>query len=109
MIAFLIWSFVGFCFAGMGIYCLTAKKPVGFWANAEVFQVSDLKKYNRAMAKFWFVFGAVFILLGLPLLDGQNSPLVIVTILGVMFEAIGAMIFYTLVIEKKYRMNKQGR
>lgn len=49
------------------------------------------------------VFGAVLILLGLPLLDGQNSPYVIISMLGIMLEAIAAMAVYVIVIERKCR------
>lgn len=41
--------------------------------------------------------------LGLPLLKGQNSPLILLSIIGVMAEAIAAMAVYETVIEKKYR------
>ncbi len=102
MIAFLIWMVVGMFFIGLGIQCLFAGKPVGFWANTKVFEVKDLKTYNRAMAKLWCTFGAVFIVIGIPLLM-ENKALIIIPILGVMWEAIAAMIIYTQVIEKKYR------
>ena len=39
-----------------------------------MFEVKDRKKYNAAVGKLFSVFGIVFILLGLPLLAGQNSP-----------------------------------
>ena len=45
----------------------------------------------------------VFAVLGLPLLKGQNNPFIILSILGIMLEAIVAMVIYTTVIEKKYR------
>ena len=76
---------------------------MGFWANAELFEVTDIKKYNRAMAKLFSTYGIFFILLGIPLLSGQNSPWIILSILGGMLETIIAMVVYTTVIEKKYR------
>ena len=42
-------------------------------------------------------------MLGLPLLEGQGSPLVMFSVIGVMIETIVAMAVYTLVIEEKYR------
>ena len=39
-----------------------------------MFEVKDRKKYNAAVGKLFSVFGLVFILFGLPLLAGQNSP-----------------------------------
>lgn len=76
---------------------------MGFWANANVFEVSDVKKYNRAVAKLFGTFGIVLIVLGLPLLAGQNSAWAMLSIVGVMMESIAAMVVYTVVIEKKYR------
>ncbi|MBR6801344.1 MAG: hypothetical protein IKM61_06305 [Eubacteriaceae bacterium] len=103
IMGFLIWCLSGGIFALIGIYALFAKKPVGFWANAKVFEVSDVKKYNRAMSKLFLSFSFVFILLGTPLLAGQNSPWAIISVFGVVAEMIVMMIVYTLVIEKKYK------
>lgn len=103
MVAFIIWSVVGAFFLGLGIYAFFSKKPVGFWANSKVFEVSDVKGYNRAVGILWCVFGIVFIALGLPLLQGQNSPYILISMLGVMVEVIAVMAIYTTVIEKKYR------
>lgn len=102
MIGFIIWSLVSCFFIGLGISCLFAKKATGFWSNIERPEVTDIKKYNRAMCKLWCAFGVIMMLLGLPLLGRQNSPLVIISVLGMMFEAIAFMVFYVLVIEKKY-------
>lgn len=105
MLVFLIWLFVGGSFLVLGLYAFNSKKEVafGFWANAEVFPVNNIKAYNRAIGKLWCVFGVVFVGLGLPLLKGQNSPLILLSIIGVMAEAIAAMAVYETVIEKKYR------
>lgn len=104
MTAFIIWAAVGVAFILMGIYDLCSKKqkPFGFFANTEPPQVTDIKKYNRALGILWCVFGIIFILLGIPLLSKQNSPLIVITIIGSMFEAIGAMAVYILGIEKRY-------
>lgn len=105
MFAFILWLVIAGVMVGFGIYAIRSNRtvPFGFWANAEVFEVNDVKAYNRAVGKLWCVFGAVFALLGFPFLTGQNSPYFIVSILGCMAEAIGAMIVYVTVIEKKYR------
>ena len=105
MMAFMIWSLLGVIFVLYGIYAVCSKKevPFGFWANAKTFPVRDVKSYNRAMGKMWVIFGTVFVLLGLPLLGGQNSPYIIISILGIMLEAIAAMAVYVTVIERKYR------
>lgn len=106
MVAFIIWCLTACIFVGIGIGCAFAKKATGFWANVETFEVTDVKKYNHAMAKIWCIFGIVMIILGIPLLDGQNSALAMLSILGVIIEIIVLMIVYVLVIEKKYKKNK---
>lgn len=106
MAGFIIGVIVGCFFIGIGISSFHTKEAVGFWANAKMFEVNDIKGYNHAMGKLWCVFGIVFILLNIPMLDGQNSPLVMITILGVMVEVIVLMIIYTQVIEKKYRKER---
>lgn len=103
--AFVIWLLMSIAFVILGIYASVSKKEVafGFWANADTFPVKDVKAYNRAVGKLWIVFGIVFSVLGLPLLKGQNNPFIILSVLGIMIEAIAAMVIYTTVIEKKYR------
>ncbi|MBD5457408.1 MAG: hypothetical protein HDR27_02415 [Lachnospiraceae bacterium] len=105
MLAFLIWLLFSILFIVYGIHAFRSKKavPFGFWANAEVFAVKDVRAYNRAVGKLWCVFGIVLAFLGIPLLKGQNSPYVVLSIVGIMAEAIAAMVVYVVVIEKKYR------
>ena len=100
---FILWLLVGAAFIGLGIYARSTKKTMGFWANAKVFAVTDVAKYNNAVGKLFIVFGIVFIILGLPLLLKTATLLVFVPAIGVMIESIVAMIVYTVVIEKKYR------
>ena len=105
LFGFIIWVVLSGVMIGFGIYAICSKRavPFGFWANAEMFEVNDVRAYNRAVGKLWFVLGLVFGLLGFPFLTGQNSPYFIITILGCMLEAIAAMVVYVTVIEKKYR------
>lgn len=108
ILGFAVWSLCGLLFIIIGIYNLFSKttRPFGFWANAETIPVKaeNVRAYNRALGKLWITAGVVFILLGLPLLmGGQNSPWVILSMLGAMLWAIGIMIVYVLVIERKYR------
>lgn len=104
MIGFIIWTIAGCCFIGLGIYSFFAKKATGFWANARMFEVSKVRKYNCAMGKLWCSFGFIFILLGIPLLAGQNSSLILlISLPGVFIEVITVMVLYTQVIERKYR------
>ena len=106
-IAFMLWMFVGVAFLGLGIFDCMAKVtvPFGFWANARTIDVEEEKvaAYNKAVGKLWIVYGLLFVLLGLPLLAGQNSPWIVVTIFGVVMLTIFVMVIYTVVIENKYR------
>jgi hypothetical protein len=107
LIAFIVWTIMGVLFIVMGIYDMNSKKekPFGFWANAEVGPIEDLKGYNRALGILWCVYGILFILIGLPLLilDEKNSGLIIIPVVGAMLISIGAMIVYCVGIESKYR------
>lgn len=102
MTAFIIWSAIGILFIILGITCFFAKRAVGFWANTSVPEIKEIKPYNYAVGKLWIVFGFVMILLGIPLLYGQNSPYIFITVIGLMYEVIGIAIVYSR-IEKKYR------
>lgn len=105
MLAFGIWSLMSLTFICLGIYCFFSKREVafGFWANAEVFPVNDIKKYNHALGRLWIVFGALLAVLGIPLLKGQNSLMILLSVVGTMILAISCMVVYVLIIEKKYR------
>lgn len=106
VIGFAIWCVLGIAFIGLGVYAAFSKKPMGFWANVEVFEVTDIKKYNYAVAKLFCVYGIVLILLGTPLVLGQNSAWILLSVIGIMIESIMAMVVYSLIIEKKYK--KEG-
>lgn len=105
MLGFIICAVMGFAFVGLGICCFLAKKPMGFFANADAPKVEEVKKYNRDLGVLWIVYGVVFTLLCIPILDGQNSAGLIITILGIMFEAIIAMGVYIVGILPKYEKN----
>ncbi|MCH5339411.1 MAG: hypothetical protein J1E03_11565 [Acetatifactor sp.] len=106
IIGFVIWMLVGCGFIGYGIYLMLSKReaPVGFWANEkEPPQVTDVKGYNRALGKLFGGYGIAFILLGLPMLGGQNSAGVVFTVLGAAWASIALAIIYSTVILKKYQ------
>lgn len=107
MVAFGIWLAISIFFVALGIYCYVSKsaKAFGFWANAEVFGVKDgkVREYNKALGRLWIVFGIIFALLGIPLLKGQNAPEALISVVGTMFLSIGAMVYYVVVLENKYR------
>ena len=92
-----------YCGAALGIFSFVSKKPIGFWANAEMFQVTDIKRYNKAMCKLFCIMGVIFIILGLPLLWEEAVLWILLSCLGVMIEVIVAMVIYITVIEKKYK------
>lgn len=101
VLGFVIWCAVGgifLCLAGYGWF---AEKPMGFWANIEVPEVTEVRRYNRAVAKLFGGFGVALIGLGVPLLMG--SAWILLSVVGVMVESIVAMVVYSLVIEKKYK------
>ena len=102
--SFSAFALIGLFFLIMGIRCRHSDKPSGFWANAEQFEVTDVRAYNKAMSKLWFVAAVLYTALGLPLLTPANILLVIlVSIIGCMIVTIGIMIFFTTVIEPKYK------
>ncbi len=102
--AFSAFALIGVFFLVMGIRCRHSDKPSGFWANAEQFEVTDVRAYNKSMSKLWFVAAVLYTAIGLPLLTPANILLVIlVSIIGCMIVTIGIMIFFTTVIEPKYR------
>lgn len=102
VVGYVVWVLAGCMFIGFGIHAFRAKKEVGFWANAEVLPMKDVKKYNRAVGKLWVVYGIGFIVFGLPLLGGQNNPGILFSVLGIMAETIAVMAVYVLGIQKKY-------
>ena len=87
---------------GLGIKDMFSKNPVGFWANTETIKVKDVKGYNRASGLLFIIYGIIFVILGIPLLEGQNTPYVLLSVIGVMVETIVIMAAYSLVIVKKY-------
>lgn len=104
---FIIWTLVGMLFIMEGIYCINSKKEVaiGFWTNGKKpqIEVKNIKAYNKSLGKLWCIYGFFFILLGIPLLGEQNSPFIIITLIGTILEVIILMTVYTIKIEGKYR------
>ena len=103
MIGFVIWAIVGTIIVGLGVRVCLSKKVAGFWANIRPISVNDITGYNRAVGKLFVIYGVIFIALGLPLISGQNSPFILLSVLGVMMETIVIMAIYSLCIEKKYK------
>lgn len=102
VIGFIIWMIVSFVFAAIGFFTWNSKTPVGFFTFVKPPQVTDVRRYNHAVAVLWFVFAVCMCLLGLPLLAGQNSPYVLISVIGMLWLCIGITIAYCRV-ERKYR------
>ena len=104
-IGFIIWVIIALIIIGMGIHACFSKKEVafGFWANVKQFPVKDIRGYNRATGKLFIIYGLIFIVLGLPLLKGQNTPYILLSVLGVMIETVAVMVIYSLCVEAKYK------
>ena len=103
VLPFLGWCAVGLVFEGLAVYIWFCKKPASFgWARAP--EVTDVKRYNRAVAKLYMAYGAVFILLGLPLLakplPGWAAWLMAAGVVG---EGAACRAVYARVICKKYK------
>ena len=103
IIGILIWSACGILLAVLGVCAFFAKKEVGFWANVKPIAVTDVRGYNRAVGKLFIIGGLAFILLGLPMLKGQNTAGIVLSMLGIVFGSLAMMIVYTVGIEGKYR------
>lgn len=103
MIGFAVWALFGCFMIGLGIRAFFAEKAVGFWANIKTFPVKDIRGYNRAVGKLFIAYGFIFVVLGLPLLDGQNSPYILLSVIGVLAETIAIMAVYSIGITNKYK------
>lgn len=98
---FVIWSIVSLVLLGIGIWSWKSDKTIGFYAGVKPPEVSDIRKYNRAVAILWFAYAAAFEVLGLPLLFlKRNSAGFVWSILGVVAITIALMIVYNRILAK---------
>ena len=101
LIGFVVWTACAVIMLVIGIVSWVSKKPAGFFAGVEPPKVTDVKKYNHAVAILWFVYGALFELLGLPFLSyKQNSPVFIITLLGTVAITLGLVIAYHFILNR---------
>ena len=95
-----------FCFllfAGLGTFVMFSKTPTNFWSGDKFSpeDVSDVKKYNRANAIMWIVYGALYLI---PAIVSLFNVLVaglfifLLTFIGVPV----LIVIYTKVIRPKY-------
>ena len=103
IIGFIIWSIVTVIFVGIGISCHKSNEAVGFFTGCKPPVVEDVKRYNKAVSKLWFVAAGVYEVMGVPLLFlEQDSLLFVPIIFGVVIGLIIMMVVY-LKIEAKYK------
>lgn len=101
---FIIWTIISIVFVYIGITTRRSSIQVNLFTFSDVPKVNDVKGYNRAVSNLWLVFTVLFEMIGISLLFvKQNSPFVVLIVLGVVFLVIGMMVAY-IKIESKYRV-----
>lgn len=101
---FILWTIISIVFVYIGITTRRSSIPVNLFTFSDVPKVNDVKGYNRAVSNLWLVFTVLFEMIGISLLFiKQNSPFVVLIVLGVAFLVIGMMVAY-IKIESKYRV-----
>mgnify|MGYP004523345997 CR=1 FL=1 len=104
LVGFIIWTLITLIFVYIGITTRKSNMPVNLFTFGDAPKVNDIKGYNKAVSNLWLVFAILFEVVGVSLLFiKQNSPLVILIVLGVVFLVIGMMVTYTK-IESKYKV-----
>lgn len=101
---FFIWTLITLIFVYIGIIIRKSNIPVNLFTFGDAPKVNDIKRYNKAVSNLWLVFTILFEMIGISLLFiKQNSPFIILIVLGVVFLVIGMMVMHTK-IESKYRV-----
>ena len=108
LVGFIVWTLITLVFVYIGITIRNSNIPVNLFTFGDIPKVNDIKGYNKAVSNLWLVFAILFELIGISLLFvKQNSPLVILIVLGVVLLVIGMMVTYTK-IESKYKVLMTG-
>jgi len=97
---FIIWTIMSLVLAGIGVWALKSRKAVGFFAGVNPPEVSDVRRYNRAVAVLWFIYAALFELLGLPFLFARHHSAAFLCCFGVAPLSLGLMLAYHCILEK---------
>ena len=98
---FMIWSVLGLVILWIGIRTWNSDKAAAFFTGTKSPNVTDVRKYNHAVAVLWFVYAGLFVLLGLPFLFcKQNSAGFLWAVAGVPVISIALMIVYTRILRK---------
>ena len=63
--AVILWSCAA-VFLGIGCWAARRRDPMHFWAGSTVRpqEIRDIPAYNRACARLWWSYGAVYVLAG---------------------------------------------
>ena len=108
MIGFVIWSVIAVMILVIGILTWRSKQPAGFFTGVTPPKVRDVQKYNHAVAILWFVYAALFELLGIPFLFlKQNAAGFLPVILGVVVITIALPVAYHRIL-LRYEENHPG-
>lgn len=103
IIGFLIWSFCAVIFLGIGISYRNSQNAAGFFTFTKPPDVTDIRKYNRAVSALWLISAALLEAAGIPFLFlKQNSPFFVLVVLFVFLLVIGMMVAF-FKIESKYK------
>jgi len=107
IIGFIIWSIVTILFICIGISSRKSKEAVGFFSGCKPPVIKDIKRYNNAVSRLWFVSAGIFEIIGIPLLLlEQNSlwfiPCILLVVIGVILMAV-----VYLGIETKYKEKEE--
>lgn len=101
IIGFVIWSFCAVLFFIVGVVDLKSEKPVGFFTGVKPPEITDVKKYNKAVALLWFITGVIFELIGVPFLYlKQNSSAFVFMMLVTVALVIVMMVIYLSILRK---------
>lgn len=103
MIGFAIWSIVAVFFLFIGISSWKSEKAVGFFTGVEPPKVTDVKAYNHAVGKIWFVSAILLEIAGIPLLFSEQNTAIVLLMIPVVIILIIAMVIVYLKVELKYR------
>lgn len=88
----------------LGLYALLSKKPMGMRSSERRrSKVKDVRGYNRAIAKLFFVYGTVLLVCGVPtILEISPIAAMMISTLGISCASILLFVF-AVKIEKTYR------
>ena len=104
LVGFIVWTLITLVFVYIGITIRNSNIPVNLFTFGDIPKVNDIKGYNKAVSNLWLVFTVLFEVVGVSLMFvKQNSPFVILIVLGVVLLVVGMMVIYTK-IESKYKV-----